>query len=251
MKKIIVITGGTSGFGLETIKVFLREEKDNAQIISISRSEDKINKAKKQLGGNAKFVEFLQADVSSPEAIQSVVNHITDKYSKVDILVNNAGTIIPGGVESLECNDWDWVIKNNLSSYYYMTKLFVPLLKNSKSGSIVNISSISAKLGGSSIAYSVSKAGVDMITKTTAKELVKYGIRVNAISPGMANTGFHIWNNVYDENGYNQMLDNVKKDYPLGIGESIDIAEMIYYLSSEKAKWMTGSNILVDGGKSL
>lgn len=251
MKRTVIITGGTSGFGLEAIKVFLREEKSKVHLISISRSESKIAKAKKELGNNSKLVEFLQADVSSVEEINSITKQILKKYGKVDVLVNNAGTIIPGGIEILECCDWDWVIKNNLSSYYYMTKAFIPLLKKSKNAAIVNISSISAKLGGSSIAYSVSKAGVDMITKTTAKELAKYKIRVNAISPGMANTGFHISNNVYDEQGYNQMLDTVKKDYPLGIGQSSDIAEMIYYLSSEKAKWMTGSNVLIDGGKSL
>ena len=124
MKKIVVITGGTSGFGLEAIKVFLREEKDNVQIISISRSEDKINKAKKQLGENAKFVEFLQADVSNPDTIQSVVKNITDKYNKVDVLVNNAGITKDGLILRMKEEDFDDVLDVNLKGTFNTTKSF-------------------------------------------------------------------------------------------------------------------------------
>lgn len=251
MKKIIVVTGGSSGFGLETIKVFLREEKSKVQIISISRNKEKIEKAKKELGKNSKYVEFLQADISNFDEVEKIRNLISDKYKKVDILVNSAGIIIYGGLETLDYESWDKIIKNNLSSYYFTTKLFTPLLKNSEFASIINISSISSKIGGSSIAYSVSKAGVDMLTQASAKELAKYKIRVNAISPGMADTGFLLANGVCNQHKYDQIIKNAEKDYLLGVGESIDVAEMAYYLSSTKAKWMTGSNIIVDGGKSL
>lgn len=249
--KNVVITGGTSGFGLASIKVFIRELKDDVRIISLSRSADKIEKAKKELGESASQVEFLQADVSDVNKLNQTATYISKKYGKIDCLVNNAGTIIPGGIEILKENEWDWVLKNNLSSYFYTTKAFLQLLKESNYPSIVNISSISAKKGGSSVAYSVAKAGVDMITLVSAKELAKYGIRVNAISPGIASTGFQIWNNMVSEKDYPKLLQNNVKDYPLGIGEPIDVAEMVYYLSSEKAKWITGSNILVDGGRSM
>ncbi len=250
MKKVIVITGGTSGFGLEAIKVFLREEKD-AEIISLSRSASKQEAAKKVLGKNAKRVTFLTADVSNVTELETVAKEITKKFKHIDVLINNAGTIIPGGLESLASADWDIVMKQNLSSYFYVSKVMLPLLKNSKNACIVNISSTSAKLGGSSIAYSVAKAGVDMVTKVCAKELAKYHIRVNAVSPGVVNTGFHISNGVMDEKTYNEFLSAREKEYPLGLGTPLDVAEAIYYLSSEKAKWLTGTNIMVDGGRSI
>lgn len=250
MKRVVLITGGTSGFGLSAIKVFLREEKKNIQIISLSRSIEKIVLAKKELGSNSKLVDFLQADVSKPDELEQVAKQISKKYGHVDVLVNNAGTIIPGGVESLKTNDWDWVLTNNLSSYFYTTKIFLPLLKASSDACVVNISSTSAKLGGSSIAYSVAKAGVDMITRVSAKELSKYKIRVNAVSPGVVNTGFHVSNKAMDEETYNKFISAKDKEYPLGLGDPSDVAEAIYYLSSPKAKWLTGTNILVDGGRS-
>lgn len=251
MSRVVVITGGTSGFGLATIKVFLREEKGNVQIVSLSRSTEKQEKAKKELGEDSKYVEFLQADISNVDELTKVAKHIEEKYGKVDVLINNAGTIIPGGLESLSEEDWDWVIKNNLSSYFYTTKAFVPLLKKAENSNIVNLSSTSSKMGGSSIAYSVSKAGVVMLTKASAKELAKYKIRVNAVSAGVANTGFHVNNGVMNEEEYSQLLERTSKNYPLGIGESMDVAEVIYFLSTDKAKWMTGSDVWADGGRSI
>ncbi len=250
MKRVIVVTGGTSGFGLETVKLFLSEEKD-ATVISLSRSVEKQESAKKALGKNAKRVTFLQADVSNAKQLEEVAKEIGKKFKHIDVLVNNAGTIIPGGLESLEIEAWDKVINQNLSCYFYVSKIMLPLLKKSKDACIVNISSTSAKLGGTSIAYSVSKAGVDMVTKVTAKELAKYKIRVNAVSPGVVNTGFHINNGVMNQTQYSEFLDKREKEYPLGLGEPKDVAEAIYYLSSQKAKWLTGTNILVDGGRSL
>ena len=218
-------------------------------IISLSRDLKKIEEARKTIPDIN--VKFLYCDVSNTNDLWECFKTIEKEYNKVDVFVNNAGTIIPGGTESLSIEAWDIVLKNNLSSYFYTTKIFTPLLKKSSYPSIINISSISAKLGGSSIAYSVAKAGVDMITKITAKELAKYNIRVNAISPGMANTGIHVSNGIMSENEYKAMLKSQEANYPFGIGESIDIAEMIYYLSTKKAKWIAGENITIDGGRSI
>lgn len=248
--RIFLITGATSGFGLATAKVILSEE--DAKIISISRSKEKIEKAKLELGKDASKVEFLQGDISNFAELEIIQAEIDKKYGKIDVLINNAGTIKAGGLETLSPEDIDWVLKNNLSSYFYTTKAFLPLLKKGKDANIVNISSISAKIGGSSIAYSVAKAGVNMLTQSSAKELAKYSIRVNAVSPGIAKTGFQVVNNIVKVEDYDELLEKNRKDYPLGtVGESMDVAEMVYFLTTKKAKWMTGSNVLIDGGRCL
>lgn len=248
--RTILITGATSGFGLATVKVILREE--DAKIISISRSKEKMEKAKKELGANAGKVEFLQADVSNFDELEKLSTEIEKKYGKIDVLINNAGTIRAGSIESLTCDDFDWVLKNNLSSYFYTTKAYLPLLKKGKDANIVNISSTSALIGGSSVAYSVAKAGVNMFSQASAKEFAKFGIRVNAVMPGIAKTGFQVVNNLVKAEDYDALLEESKKNYPLGrVGESMDVAEIVYFLTTQKAKWITGSNVLVDGGRCL
>ena len=102
--------------------------------------------------------------------------------------------------------------------------------------------------GGGSIAYSCAKAGVNMISQSLAKDLAKYNIRVNTIFPGLLNSGFHVHNNVMNQEQYDEMLKKQSLNYPFSIGTSLDIANAILFISSEKAKWITGANLLVDGG---
>lgn len=241
--KVVLITGATSGVGFEAAKLFSQEK--DTKVISLSVSLNNIKKAKAELPS----VDFLQCDVSDYNALSNVEKTVERQYGKIDVLVNNAGTIVPGNIETLSVEDWDKVIKNNFSSYFYVSKAFLPLLKKGTNANIVCISSISATAGGSSIAYSCAKAGVNMIAQTLSKDLAKYNIRVNTISPGMLNSGFQIHNHVMDEDQYKEMLDNQSKSYPFGIGTAVDIANAILFVSSEKASWISGADILVDGGK--
>ena len=241
--RVVLITGATSGVGFEAAKLFAKEK--NTQVISLSIGLGKIEKAKVELPN----VDFVRCDVSDYKALLKVGSYISEKYGKIDVLVNNAGTIIPGDIETLSAENWDKVIKNNFSSYFYVSKAFLPLLKKGKNPNIVNISSISATAGGSSIAYSCAKAGVNMIAQTLAKDLAKYNIRVNTISPGMFNSGFHIHNNLMNEEEYNAMLEKQKPGYPFGIGLPLDVANAIMFISSEKASWISGADLVVDGGK--
>lgn len=240
--KNILITGGTTGIGLSTAKKFL-EMPDN-RIISISRNESKIQFVDNRL-------KYFFADISSTEELTKVFEQVKDEYGNIDIIINNAGVIIPGGVETLSCEDWKHSLDINLSGYYNVTKIFLPLLKKSENPCIINISSISAKLGGSSVAYSVAKAGVDMLTNVLARELFKYGIRVNAVSPGVVNSGFQVANGMLPKENYDGFLQDLSHSYPLGIGDVSEISNAVYFLSSDKAKWITGSNLTVDGGKSI
>lgn len=250
-KKVVLITGGTSGIGLSTIHKFLSELKSDVEIISISRSIEQINKVKQDLKNNLDQVHFYQADVSNRASLEQVYNEISDIIPRIDVLVNNAGNIIAGGLESLSFDNWDTCLSNNLSSFFYVTKVFFNLLRKSSMSNIINVSSISSRLSGASMGYSVAKAGVDMMTMCMARELSKYKIRVNSVNPGITKSGFQIHNGLMDENQYEKFLDSISKDYLIGLGECDDVSDLIYYLSTEKAKWITGANYIIDGGRSV
>ena len=241
MKKIL-ITGATTGIGLAIAKKFLMQE--DYLVLSISRNPEKRHFEHEKM-------RYYFADISNADEILQLKKQIETEYGNLDVLINNAGTIIPGGIESLEFDDWNKSLNNNLSSYFNVTKAFADLLKKSSNSCIVNISSISAKLGGSSVAYSVAKAGVDMFTQVAAREFGKYKIRVNAVSPGIVNSGFQVANGVTRAEDYETFLENQSSTYPLGIGDVSEIAKAVYFLVTEEASWITGTNITVDGGRSV
>ena len=241
--KNILITGGTTGIGLSIAKMFL-EASEEYTIISISR-----NSKKKSF--DHQRMHYYFGDISNPVELEKIRKEISAGHSSLYAIINNAGTIIPGGIEALSYADWNESLNNNLSSYFNVTKTFIDMLKNTSNASIVNISSISAKLGGSSVAYSVAKAGVNMFTQVAAREFAKYGIRVNTISPGIVNSGFQVANGVTKEEDYQSFLASQASAYPLGIGDVSEIAKATYFLVSENASWITGANVTVDGGRSV
>ncbi|MBA4494305.1 SDR family NAD(P)-dependent oxidoreductase [Paenactinomyces guangxiensis] len=198
-----------------------------------------------------KICEPDQGDIFNEKDLTKLYKEIFDRYGHLDGLVNSAGIIFPDGIEELGIEKWKQTMDVNLTGAYMVTQRLLPLLKESKYPSIVNISSISSKLAGSSIAYSVSKAGMDMLTKAVAKELAKYRIRVNSVNPGMVSSGFQVSNGVMERQEYDQFLSGVCKTYPFGMGELQDIANAVYFLMSPEAKWITGSIMMVDGGKSI
>lgn len=250
-KKVVLITGGTSGIGLGTIEYLL--EQNNYEIISVSRNQENISKAIKKLSKYANKVIFLQGDISTQEGCQKIYDEINKKYHKLDGLVNSAGIIKIGGIENQTLEEWNNILNTNLTATFLLTKTLLPLLKKGINPSIVNISSISSKIVGGSLAYCVSKAGVDILTKYMAKELGKYNIRVNSINPGAVYTNIYINSGDYTKEQYDTWSEDKKKNYPLGrIGDAKkDIAPTIEFLLSEKSLWTTGSSYIIDGGKTL
>lgn len=243
--KIILITGATSGIGLATAKNFL-EDKENT-VVSISRTKQNIDKAKLEFKNDK--IHFFQADVSDIESVRKAFEEISKKFNHIDCLVNNAGNIISGGIDQLTAEQFDETLRQNLSSYYYVTQTFLPLLKKGTNSNIVNVSSISSLIGGSSVGYSVAKAGVNMLSQLLGKELAQFKIRVNTICPGLVYTKIHVHSNMMSETEYDKMIESQKPLYPFDIGEPIDIAEIICFLASDKSKWISGTNIICDGGR--
>lgn len=250
-KKVVLVTGGTSGIGFGTIEYLL--EQDNYEVISFSRGEKNINLAKEKLGNNFNKILFLQGDVSKEEDCKKVYEEINKKYGRLDGLVNSAGIIKMGGIEEQSLEEWNNSINTNLTGIFLLTKILLPLLKKGRNTSIVNISSMSSERAGGSIAYCSAKAGVDILTKYLGQELGKYNIRVNSVNPAAVYTNIYIASGDYTQEGYDKWSEDKKKLYPLGrIGDAKkDIAPTIEFLLSDKCLWTTGAIYLVDGGKSI
>ena len=250
-KKIVLVTGGTSGIGLGTIEYLL--EQDNYEIISLSRGDKNLSVAKEKLGGNVNRVTFLQGDISKEQDCKRIYEEIENKYNRLDGLVNSAGIIKLGGIEEQSLEEWNNSININLTGIFLLTKTLLPLLKKGTNPSVVNISSMSSERAGGSIAYCASKAGVDMLTKYMGQELGKYNIRVNSVNPAAVYTNIYVASGDYTQEGYDKWSEDKKKLYPLGrIGNAKkDIAPTIEFLLSDKSLWTTGSIYLVDGGKSI
>ena len=250
-KKVVLITGGTSGIGFGTIEYLL--EQGNYEIISVSRGNKNIALAKEKLGEKANQVIFLQGDVSKEEDCRKIYNEVESKYGKLDGLVNSAGIIKLGGIEEQTLEEWNNAININLTAIFLLSKTLLPLLKKGTNASIVNISSMSSNRAGGSIAYCASKAGVDMLTKYMGQELGKYNIRVNSVNPAAVYTNIYVASGDYTQEGYDKWSEEKAPLYPLGrIGDAKkDVAPTIEFLLSDKSLWTTGAVYLVDGGKSI
>ena len=250
-KKVVLITGGTSGIGFGTIEYLL--EQGNYEIISVSRGNKNIALAKEKLGEKANQVIFLQGDVSKEEDCKKIYNEIKRNYGKLDGLVNSAGIIKLGGIEEQTLEEWNNAININLTAIFLLSKTLLPLLKKGRNTSVVNISSMSSERAGGSIAYCASKAGVDMLTKYMGQELGKYNIRVNSVNPAAVYTNIYVASGDYTQEGYDKWSEEKAPLYPLGrIGDAKkDLAPTIEFLLSDKSLWTTGAIYLVDGGKSI
>ncbi len=249
-KKVIVVTGGSSGIGLQTIGQL--SANDNNQIISFSRSEEKIQKAKKVLG-NKENVNYFMGDVTNEDDCRKFAEYVEKNYGKIHGLLNNAGVLTKGGMEMIDYETWKYNLNINLNGVYLFTRSLLPLLKKAQGASIVNVSSVAAMKPGSSIAYSVSKAGLDMLTEFLAGDLAPYKIRVNSVNPALVRTPIHMDNKIFEnKEEYEELLRNAVERYPLKrIGEPEDIANLIEFLLSDKSSWITGSIMKIDGGAMI
>lgn len=200
--------------------------------------------AKNELSQISNYFQFIKADISNEEDVYNMMNIIKDKFGKLDYLINNAGTNTDGLIEDINMTDFKNVINVNLIGKVICTKYAIPLLRKSDNSSIVNIASkLGTKPCEEASAYCVAEAGIINFTVVSALELSKYNIRVNAASPGLTNTPLAMAGWTEEE------IEQQKKNNPLKrIGETIDIANTVLYLLSDKASYINGENINVNGG---
>lgn len=236
--KIAVVTGGTSGIGYEISKQFLL---NNVDVIAIYVNNDE--KAKKALSGLSKFGNYKIVKLDVTDELS--VNNFFKSLKKLDFLVNCAGISIEAPFESLSMQDIKKVIDVNLFGKMNCSKYALPLLKKSKCPRIVNIASRFAEkpfIEGV-MGYSCSEAGIVMMTKVLALEYAKYNIRVNTVSPSLTLTP--LTKSVYTKE---EIEEIVSKNPSKRLGSTVDIANAVIFLCSEKSDYITGENINVNGG---
>ncbi|MFO8000405.1 MAG: SDR family oxidoreductase [Marinilabilia sp.] len=246
-KKTYLITGGSSGIGLAIGEKLTSQ---GHQVVSVSRNKRKIERALEEKPHLKNKVDFITGDVSTTDDIKAIYKHINEHYGILHGLVNSAGVISVGTLETLEAGDWQKMLDVNLTGPFLVTKTLLPLLKKANGAAIVNISSIAGLRPGTSIGYSVSKAGLDMFTRFLTADLGPYKIRVNSVNPGLVRTPLHFDNQLVDNReDYENMVEKARVRHPVGrVGETKDIAGIVSYLLSDEASWISGSIIPVDGG---
>ena len=242
MKKTIIVTGASRGIGAAIVNLLAGE--DYNIILNYNKSEEIAKKMKQEFTEKGYSVEIYKADVSQREQVKRLVKFTIEKFGKIDILINNAGISQTRLFTDITDEDWNNMLNVNLNSVFYMTQEVVPYMIHEKNGCIINISSIWGSVGAScEVHYSVSKAGVDAMTKSLAKELGPSNIRVNSIAPGIIDT---------DMNKYlsDEELANIEEEIPLGkIGNPEAIAKCVKWLIEDE--YTTGQIIGINGGWNI
>ena len=236
---VAIVTGGAKGIG-RAIVVELAK-KGIQVVLNYRHSEKQAIKAKQELLEHGYEIEIYQADVAKKEEVQRLVAYTKEKWGEVDILVNNAGIDKWQLFTDMTDEDCNEMLANNLTSAFYMTKEVVPDMIRKKKGCIINISSIWGITGAScEVAYSVSKAGMDGLTKALAKELAPSNIRVNSIAPGAIDTDMN-------QNLNKEERKEVENEIPLGrFGTPEDIAKCVMWLVEDN--YTTGQVVSPNGG---
>lgn len=240
MKKIILITGASRGIGRDIAKT-LSKDSNNIVIANYNKSEKEAIELKEGLKSEGIDIEIIKADVSKRNEAKEMVQEVLNKYGKIDVLINNAGISQYKLFNDITDEEWDNIINTNLKSAFMVTQEAVRNMINNKEGCIINISSIWGVAGASmEVAYSTSKAGLIGLTKSLAKELGPSNIRVNAIAPGIINTGM---NNRFSKDE----LQSIKDEIPLEkIGNTADITKCVKWLIEDS--YTTGQVISINGG---
>lgn len=246
-KKVAIITGATSGIGRATALCFA---KAGANIAVVGRKRDVVNEVCETIKENKVGALPVTADITNEADARRVVAETVSKFGRIDILVNAAGIVSNGTVEDTLLDSWDKMMNINLRSVFHLMQLALPHLAKKK-GNIVNVSSVTGlRAFPGVLAYCVSKAGLDQLTRCSALELAPKGIRVNAVNPGVVVTNIHRRGGM-NESDYEAFLEKSKTTHPLGRpGTAEEVAELIMFLASDKASWITGATYSIDGGRA-
>jgi Dehydrogenases with different specificities (related to short-chain alcohol dehydrogenases) len=244
--KTALVTGTSSGIGKAIARSFIRE---GAKVAGIARRKEVLEEVAVEIASE-NFHPFA-FDLSSDQGRIDCIRTAHSDLNGIDILVQGAGIIGTGTIETTTLEQWDLMMNINLRSIFHLTQLALPSLIERK-GNIVHISSITGLRSFPGVlAYCVSKAALDQFTRCTALELAPKGVRVNAVNPGVVVTGLHRAGGM-NEDQYAKFLEHSKSTHPLGrVGSAEEVAELVLFLASDQASWITGATYPIDGGRSL
>lgn len=241
--KVVLITGGSSGIGAATAVLFA---KNGATVAIVGRNLARLESVSEQCESVGKKPLSIQADISVDDKAKEVVNKTVDTFGKLNVLINNAGIVSLASIMTGNLlEEYDKIMNINLRAVINLTTLAAPYLIETK-GNIVNVSSIAAETylrKPALMSYAISKAGLDNFTKGAALELLSKGVRVNSVCPGLTRT------NIFSNNGLNRSWEEIRVEYGVHrILEPDEVADLICYLASDKARGIAGVNYVIDNG---
>ncbi len=243
--KTALVTGATSGIGRATARLLAQR---GATVFATGRRAAALEAL--AADGREGRCRPVPGDLTDTAFCQRLVETVSAQRGGLDMLVNAAGILVGGSCETTDLDAWDHSMNINLRSIFHLTRLAIPLLKKRK-GAVVNVSSVTGTRAFPGVlAYCVSKAGVDQLTRCLALELAADGVRVNAVNPGVVRTELHRAGGM-EEKAYAAFLDHSRSTHPLGrVGQPEEVAELISFLASPRAGWITGETVAIDGGRA-
>jgi NAD(P)-dependent dehydrogenase (short-subunit alcohol dehydrogenase family) len=248
MAQTVIVTGASSGIGRATTVKFAAS---GAAVLAVGRNEAALAEVVEEVTAAGGRAALFVGDITALEVAERIVSACLERFGSLTTLVNAAGIIATGTVESTTDEQWAKVMDINLHAPFRLMRAAAAALTAS-GGSIVNVSSVNGlRSFPGLLAYCVSKSAVDHLTRCAALELAPKGVRVNAVNPGVVVSNLHRRGGMA-EDAYEAFLTRSRETHPLGRpGQPGEIAEVIFFLASDSAKWMTGETIPVDGGRHL
>ena len=245
--KVAFVTGATSGIGRACALAFAR---NGAKVACVGRKDEALEEVTKEIRARGGEGLKLKANLANDEAVDNVLTETLATYGGIDILVNAAGHISNGTIESTSMQSWEEMMNINVRAIFHLMQKALPTLIERK-GNIVNVSSVTGlRAFPGVLAYCVSKAALDQLTRCSALELASKGVRVNAVNPGVVVTDIHKRGGMNDE-AYAAFLEHSKQTHPLGrVGRPEEIADLVLFLASDQASWITGATYSIDGGRA-
>jgi len=244
--KVAFVTGATSGIGQACAIAFATA---GAKVVCVGRNAEALRDVElkiRELGGETLT---SKADLTDPQEAQRAIEQAIQVFGGIDVLVNAAGHLSNGTIENTSLEAWDDMMNVNVRAPFQLMQKALPSLIERR-GNIVNVSSVTGlRAFPGVLAYCVSKAALDQLTRCSALELAAKGVRVNAVNPGVVVTQIHKRGGMSEE-AYAAFLEHSKQTHPLGrTGRPEEIASLVLYLASDRASWITGATYSIDGGR--
>jgi NAD(P)-dependent dehydrogenase (short-subunit alcohol dehydrogenase family) len=245
--KVAFVTGATSGIGQACAVAFAE---GGANVVCLGRKESALKEVEQKIREIGSKALTIQADVARDDEAARAVQQATDVFGGIDILVNAAGHISSGTIENTSLTAWDDMMNVNVRAAFVLMQKALPGLIVRR-GNIVNVSSVTGlRAFPGVLAYCVSKAALDQLTRCASLELAAKGVRVNAVNPGVVVTEIHKRGGMSEES-YAAFLEHSKSTHPLGrTGRPEEVASLVLFLASDAASWITGATYSIDGGRA-